>query len=330
MQPVRFNIIGKSNGAGLSRDLSLLSDALRNAGQETGITVIGQVQAKRRRSIMAQWRVRGAMFFKRQPLTRVNIMLEHVWPQFLPAAHINIAVPNPEWFDSHDRRFLPSLNCVWAKTGRTREVFKALGCHTAFIGFDSCDRFRPQALRERSFFHLAGKSTMKNTDHVLRVWARHPHWPLLIVVHHRESDHVPELRAANIRRVFGYIDDAKLVELQNRSRFHICPSRTEGWGHYIGEALSVAAVTISVDAPPMNELVSGERGLLIPATSTGMQRLATTYDFDEPAFVDTIERALALSEAECTRLGDNARRWFLANKREFPVRLAAALSTLTA
>lgn len=314
----------------MSRDLSLLSDALRNAGQETAITVIDPAQARRRRSIAVQWGARASILFRKRPPARVNIMLEHVWPQFLPTARINVAVPNPEWFDSHDQRFLPSLNCVWAKTGRTSEVFKALGCHTAFIGFDSCDRLRPQVRRERSFFHLAGKSGMKNTTRVLRVWARHPHWPPLIVVQHRKSDHLPELRAANIRRIVGYLEDETLIELQNESCFHICPSRTEGWGHYIGEALSVGAVTISVDAPPMNELISGERGLLVPAASAGMQKLATTFDFDEAAFEITITRALALSNAECARLGANARRWFLANKQEFPLRLAAALSALSA
>lgn len=329
MHSIWFNLIGKSNGVGLSRDLSLLSDALRNAGRDTSITVIDPIQAKHRRSITRQWRARAAMLFNPPPAECVNIMLEHVWPQFLPAAHINVAVPNPEWFDRHDRRFLPALSCVWAKTGRTREVFMALGCRTAFIGFDSCDRFLPHVQRERSFFHLAGKSGMKNTGRVLQVWARHPQWPPLFVAQHRPSDHLPDIRAANIQRVVGYLDESKLIELQNRSRFHICPSRTEGWGHYIGEALSVAAVTITVDAPPMNELVTDQRGLLIPCVRTGTQKLATTYDFDAQAFEATIQRALAMSETECARLGDNARRWFLANKRGFPTRLAAALLTLT-
>jgi hypothetical protein len=328
MQSVHFNIIGKSNGVGLSRDLSLLDDALRNAGHETAIVLIDRDQAKRRRSVVAQWRTRAAMLFRRRPPARVNIMLEHVWPQFLPAAQMNVAIPNPEWFDRHDRRFLPALNCVWAKTDRTREVFKALGCHTAFIGFDSCDRYLPDVRRERSFFHLAGKSGMKNTDRVLQVWARHPRWPPLIVIQHGKSDHLPDIRAGNIQRIVGYVNDAALVELQNRSRFHICPSRTEGWGHYIGEALSAAAVTISVDAPPMNELVTAGRGLLIPCSRTGMQRLATTYDFDEQAFEATLQAALAMSDEECIRLGNNARSWFLANKLEFPARLAQALRPL--
>ena len=46
----------------------------------------------------------------------VNLMLEHVWLQYLSTAPINVAVPNPEWFDRHDRRFLAQVDSVWAKT----------------------------------------------------------------------------------------------------------------------------------------------------------------------------------------------------------------------
>ena len=46
----------------------------------------------------------------------VNLMLEHVWLQYLSTAPINVAVPNPEWFDRHDRRFLAEVDSVWAKT----------------------------------------------------------------------------------------------------------------------------------------------------------------------------------------------------------------------
>jgi hypothetical protein len=39
-------------------------------------------------------------------------------------------VPNPEWFDRHDRRFLAEVDNVWAKTTYTSELFRGLGCST--------------------------------------------------------------------------------------------------------------------------------------------------------------------------------------------------------
>ena len=61
------------------------------------------------------------------------------------------------------------------------------------------------------------------------------------------------------------LDDAALRTLQNSHRFHLCLSEAEGWGHYIAEALSVGAITLTCDAAPMNELVTAERGLLVAA-----------------------------------------------------------------
>ena len=52
-------------------------------------------------------------------------MLEHVWLQYLSTAPVNVAVPNPEWFDRHDQRFLTQIDNVWAKTSYTGQLFRA-------------------------------------------------------------------------------------------------------------------------------------------------------------------------------------------------------------
>src|SRR4029453_11096640 len=73
-----------------------------------------------------------------------------------------------------------------AKTTYTGELFRALGCSTTYIGFDSDDRYEAGIAKQRTYFHLAGKSTMKGTDRLVRVWQRHPEWPRLILVQHKE------------------------------------------------------------------------------------------------------------------------------------------------
>ena len=137
------------------------------------------VAARRSRSSQRVRASRGAAPTPRAHASRadVNLMLEHVWLQYLSTAPINVAVPNPEWFDRHDRRFLADIDSVWAKTSYTRELFRALGCSTTYIGFDSEDRYDAAIAKQRTYFHLAGKSTMKGTDRLLRVWQRHPEWP---------------------------------------------------------------------------------------------------------------------------------------------------------
>lgn len=330
---VRVNIIGKSNGVGLARDIDLLVAALKASGHQVDVTIIDAVQARRRRSPLAQFAARarlawgGAGAKAHAAGADVNLMLEHVWLQYLSTAPINVAVPNPEWFDRHDRRFLAEVDSVWAKTSYTSELFRGLGCSTTLIGFDSEDRYESGIAKQRTYFHLAGKSTMKGTDRLLRVWQRHPEWPRLILVRHKE-DAGAKPAAPNIDERVGYLSDADLRRLQNESVFHLCLSLTEGWGHYIVEAMGVGAVTITVDARPMNELVAADRGVLVPYRGTGTQRLATTYQFDEAGLEAAIARTIAMSDAECAQLGARARAWFADNKSGFGGRIEAALLAL--
>lgn len=330
---ISVNIIGKSNGVGLARDIDLLVSALQAAGHQVAVTIIDSVQAKRRRSPFTQFATRarqawgGRSSNVRTSGADINLMLEHVWVQYLSTAPINVAVPNPEWFDRHDRRFLAEVDRVWAKTDYTSELFRALGCSTTYIGFDSEDRYERAISKQRTYFHLAGKSTMKGTDRLVHVWQRHPEWPPLILVHHRAGRAAPPA-AGNIAARVGYLSDQEVRRLQNESVFHLCLSLTEGWGHYIVEAMGVGAVTITVDARPMNEVVGADRGVLVPYSGTGTQRLATTYHFDEAGLEAAIERTIAMSDEECAQLGARARAWFIENKSGFSGRIEAALSAL--
>ena len=67
--------------------------------------------------------------------------------------------------------------------------------------------------------------------------------------------------------------------------------------------MGVGAVTITVDARPMNELVGADRGVLVPYRGTGTQHLATTHQFDEAGLEAAIERTIAMSDEECAQIG---------------------------
>lgn len=325
--PYKIRIIGKANGVGLTRDIKLLSDCLRLDGHEVSVQVIDPAAARRRRSRLRQLGVKLQLSWRGATPGDVdlNLMLEHVWSEFLPQARRSVVVPNPEWFDRHDLRLLGHVDHVWAKTRHAVEIFRRLGRRTSFVSFDSEDRHRPEVPRERRFFHLAGKSTMKGTDRLLRLWAQRRDWPTLTVIQHGREAHAPEIQAPNIDRRCGYLSDEELFEQQNACMFHVCPSLSEGWGHYIVEALSVGAVVLTVAAPPMNELVTEERGLLVPYERVGEQRLSSTYYFSTADLEAAVERALAMSDEEWSRMSANARRWFQSNRGEFPLRVRTAL-----
>lgn len=327
----RINLIARDNGVGLSRDLRLLAEALRSGGCEVTVTGIRRGKATKWLRPWArriEWSLRRVFCGRRAKTHDINMMLEHVWPDDAPFAHINVLIPNPEWLLPRDQRRLHRVDRILAKTRHAEVLFRELGHAVDYVGFTSIDRMIRHVPRDRDFFHLAGRSRSKGTERLLALWRRHPEWPRLTVV---QSPHnaQPGAPVANIDHMVGYIDDDALQELQNRHRFHLCPSETEGYGHYLTEAMSVGAVVITLDAPPMNELIGPERGLLVPPSSTtGRQHLATTYFFDDTAMEVAIEKAIAMDDGTILQMGDCAREWFVANEASFTPRVLRSISSL--
>ncbi|HEY9132965.1 MAG TPA: glycosyltransferase [Dyella sp.] len=312
----RCQLIARDNGAGLSRDLLRLADALRATGHT--VDVLGLPHRGR----FAEWLTRMRLHGK-PPAFDANLMLERIRPEFVSAARRNVLLPNPEYFRPEDRAALPLMDEVWVKTRHAERLFGELGADTRFIGFDSEDRLLADIPRKHAFFHGPGRSGNKGTAALLRLWAKHPEWPALTVAWRRKRVDIETL-PANVVLLREHIDDASYRRMQNEHRFHLCPSQTEGYGHYIAEAMSCGAVVVTLDAEPMNELVTAERGVLVKAHPSGMQDLATLYAFDESAMETAIARCAAMSEADATTLGQTARQWFESNRAEFPGRLAVA------
>jgi glycosyltransferase involved in cell wall biosynthesis len=319
------NLIGWDNGVGLSRDLRLIEQVLRDGGFEVSL------QPARGRGKLRKWLgpwVQRARFAGRRLLRRkrfdLNIMLEHVTPEYLGAAERNTFIPNPEWCLPRDVRRLHYVDQVLTKTDHAADIFRNQGCRIAPIGFTSGDRQLPEVERTRTFLHLAGRSSAKRTRVVLETWARHPEWPTLTVVQHpRMADFRPV--APNIVHRVDYLDDAELRELQNASLFHLCPSETEGFGHYIVEALSVGAIVMTTDAEPMNELVNPERGVLMPYVRTERQQLATRYLIEAEALEAAVASVLALDDQELQAKQRAAREFFLRNDAAFRIQLIDAV-----
>lgn len=325
----RVNLIARDNGFGLSRHMELLRGALVDAGFE--VTISG-IRRGALRKALHPVKLRAGTLARRlsgrgAQRWDVNLMLERVRPEYLATAHRNVLLPHPEWFDQRDRAWLPQLDRAFVLTHHAKPIFESLGMRVDYTGFTSADLRDTLVPREHAFFHLAGRSLNKGTDTLLATWQRHPEWPRLTVLQSprvaREVVHAP-----NIAHRVDYIPDAELKRLQNAHRFHLCPSETEGFGHYLVEAMGVGAVVVTLDAPPMHEMITPERGALLAPSRTGTQSLATTYFYDDAALESTIERLLATPDAELERMGAAARAWFEDNDRAFRARIATAVRAL--
>lgn len=324
---MRVNLVVSDNGAGLTRDMRLLADALRAAGLDVTVTALRRGKL---RKWFRPWKVRAGNLMRamarRRPPFRLNLMQEHIRAEYLPWAEFNALIPNPEYFLDADRALLSRMDRVLVKTRHAAEIFSRLGARTDYIGFTSEDRLDTRVPRGDAFFHLAGKSGSKGTQAILEAWRQHPHWPHLTVVQNSRSARLGA-RAPNLTHLLQYVPDERLKQMQNAHAFHLCPSETEGFGHYLMESLSVGAITLTTDGAPMNELVTPGRGILIPVARTGHQAAATTWLADAAEIAMAVERALALDEAQRESLASAGRKFFVDNDQAFRTRLVALLTT---
>jgi len=312
---VKTLIVARHTGFGLDQDARILQAAL------AGIGIATDVARPRDLSLLAALR--------RRHLADRIIHVERVHTRWLRAAPVHLVVPNQERFPQRKLRALRRVDRVLAKTHHAEAIFARLGLPVTYMGFMSEDCARPAVEKDYGrCLHLAGRSTMKGTEDVIAAWARHPEWPELTLVQDpsRPKPDVP----ANIDLVRRYLDLEEVRTLQNACGIHLCPSRSEGFGHYIVEAMSTAALVITTDAPPMNELVEPDSGLLVASGRRETRHLGECYYVDPQALDARIEQAFAMEADAKANLGQQARSRYETLTRAFLARIGEIFSEITA
>jgi glycosyltransferase involved in cell wall biosynthesis len=330
----KINIVGADNGKGLSRDIEMLAGLLKNAGYR--VFFKGNPRLYRSKFIKAIFKFRRLTYDKllRRPSYDMNLFLESIYPEFIPQASINCLIPNPEWFRDSNYSFLSQIDWVICKTKSAQEIFEKLGCKTRFTGFTSLDKADPRYTCENgnNFFHLAGGSLQKGTNALINLWLRHPEWPLLTIVQSPAGDgsiqKVEPVKTNNIHHVIGYLDEIELCKYLNNHNIHLCPSEAEGFGHIIVEALSTGAIVLTTDAPPMNELITSERGILVKYYFSEAMNLGVRYFVDPLDLEKKIEQILGMDEISRKRIRKNARLWYEENDKKFRSRFIDVIEDL--
>ena len=301
-------IVGRNNKYGLTRDAEILRQGLASIGVDAALF------DTRRRSWMDRLR--------RRKVADLVVHLERVHPAWLSGALHHILIPNQERYPKRHIRRLRRIDRVLAKTRHAEQRFAGLGVDSARLGFISPDRYDPFVPRDwKRFFHLAGGSTLKGTEDILALWGAHPEWPELVLV--QKQDNAPESVPPNVTLRCGYLADHELKQLQNACGVHLCPSRSEGWGHNIVEALSCGVVVVTTDAPPMNEHVTSDCGVLVPASRSEPRHLGHSFFVNCQALEATIERLVAESPDAARPLGKKARERFEELSRGFDTQIRA-------
>ncbi len=336
---MHVNIVYDDNGVGLSRDAHIIETTLHAAGIRVTRTPISEFHYELPWNQFARWlHVRLKVLIHRLRFNRLpydlTLFLEHIEPDYCLLAPVIAYIPNPEHSCERDVHNLKWVDHVLAKVHDTIGVYESLGCPVTYIGFTSLDRGMglDSTKKRRAFFHLAGNSQQKGTAALIDLWKKHPEWPPLTILQHPDKKkRMPKTTGvANIRHISAYLDDDSLRTLQNEHRFHLCPSEAEGFGHYIVEALGCGAVTLTTDAPPMNELVEAGRGLLVRYCRKAPQQLGMNHIVCPDNLEEKITEMLALTDDQTKKISQLARDWFESNAIAFRHRLPEVILEIMA
>tara|TARA_B110000438_G_scaffold210929_1_gene202992 strand:+ start:1396 stop:2328 length:933 start_codon:yes stop_codon:yes gene_type:complete len=298
---------------GLDQDVDILRDVLSCAGHDVTVSHCREINP------FDRWLIS-------KPRFDANIFLERIFPRWFGSARINMLIPNQERYPKRHIARLKKIEHVLCKSRHAESIFNAFQ-KSNYIGFTSTDRSLPDiAANYEKFFHLAGRSTLKGTDALLSVWKRHPEWPTLTLLQCREN--APKNIPKNVNHIADYVSNEQLQQLLNEHGVHLCPSLSEGWGHYIVEAMSCSALTLTTDAPPMNELVIHGRGYTVPYDSSEARHLGTNFHVSEDQLEASIEEIIGLPTEAKQTIGKASRAWFESNNSTFRTHLPEVIDQL--
>lgn len=239
------------------------------------------------------------------------------------ATHI-IGIFNIEWFQRQWTIGLHACTQLWTKSGETQYLFASqLGLSkSVYTGFMSRDMYDPDIPRELTAVHLRGKSSLKGTRVVLEAWENNPDLPSLTVI---SSDH---LNVPTGVRLLNRLSEDQLSRELNRAQIHVCPSETEGWGHYIAEGMSVGAVVVTTDAVPMSEHITPDVGVLVSPVSRCQHGLATAWCVDASGVASAVRTVAGMTPEDRANMGARARTRFHARNNSFRTKALQLLAEL--
>lgn len=295
---IKVNIIGHSGGKGLVVDKAVLSDALVALGCDVTILEGNEESA---------------------PDSDVNIFLEQILEAFCSSSKLNWFIPNPEWFSVSKEAF-SKIDLILCRTKEVERIFTKKKKSTYYLGFTTPEAKIPRIAKNfTKWLHVSGNSPQKGTGVITRTWLRNNQFPHTTIVRWSPSP-IKKAKIKNLTWISKRLPLEDIRLLQNESGVHLCLSETEGFGHYLMEAMSCGAVIVTTDAPPMNEFIKDKR-CLVPYEHTQIQKLATNYYVGEDDLEIAIRKILSLPQQELVAIGAKNRANYVRMKKEFYIRL---------
>lgn len=319
---MRVNIITHhSNGAGLEKDANLLQGLLAERNHQVLKIGYRDPQITGRGSLPIGMRA------------DINFFLEVVNIPALQLAKTNILVPNSEWWSDFSwGSLLPQFRLVLCKTQDCYKIWcsKVGASRCRYIGWEALDRFDPSVPREMKFLHCAGKSQTKNTAAVMEAWQKYkiPYKitvsafkPEIVKSCLWEKTTLPKDHPDRIVRVVERFSDDEMNTQMNKHLFHIMPSKYEGYGMAINEALGCASLVLTTNAAPMRDFEGIPSRFLIDVSDVKRCNAAQFNLVDPASIARRVFEARETPLSEIQRLSRLARKGFLQSRNDFRARI---------
>jgi hypothetical protein len=323
-----------SNSAGLAVDAKVIAQALTHHAKIMNVDLDVQ-------PIRLPWQ----LYFRKEPVRFDRLKLHRRPDAIVFLENIvecdppidpdipTVLVPNPEWINVRSERLLRTIDHVWHKSRLSQDLMavRMPGAAHHYTGFTSLE---PSVTVPDygSFAHFRGKATSRHSAEVLAVWRNNPQFPRLHYQFYQEQAdnfEFPEwLSWNNIAIRAGKMAPDAYVQALGANGIHLCTSASEGFGHYINEARAMSAVAVVLDAPPMNELIDRECGMLLSPCAERPLKFGVRYQLSEAELERGIRALLALGTDDLETMGRNARRRFLSERDAFVERLGPLFAAL--
>lgn len=313
----RTLILTQLNGAGLQADALLLQNALQDLGHEVRVRTLFDNVGTVGKSDLA-----------------FHLEVPNVF--WLPYASFHVWVPNMEWALPEYSLRSGLLDMVAVKTPSAVRLARLWGQEASLLGWTVLHggTLPPEPTwaptdPDPRVLHVCGVSLSKGTEAVYSAWDTNRDLPPLVSLDRTETwrkvwatrEDIP--LSVTIRE--ERIPTEELRELRSRSMVAVQASVAEGFGHVIGEAMAAGQVTITVDAPPMNEVCPPSCGYHIAPRHSEPWRQGGKYFTGPEDVASAVRTVLSMPGETLLGIRDRARAQIVRMDQQFRERLEGLL-----
>lgn len=239
-----------------------------------------------------------------------------------------VLLANPEWLNDQDvERAHFMVDEIWHKSRASEIMLTKLFPEKIhrYIGFSSLP-VPAEVENYEGFLHFAGRSQTRHSQDIVDIWLNDESLPKLRMQAYGAHVEIPRwLDVGGFEVFLGFMPEVQYFSEMKRSGIHLCTSQMEGFGHYINESRALGALVITLDAPPMNELVDAASGILVPVQRSESHCCGTRF-FAAPVDIrQAIDKAIAMTHGERAALGAAARNRYICEKDIFAQLLREAV-----